>query len=304
MKRDMLFRLASPGRDDFVIWGYRFGSGAPAVAIIAGMRGSEIQQMAAAAHLVRELELREHRIAGGQEILVIPAANPFSFNVGRRFWSLDNTDVNRMFPGYAAGETTQRIARALMDVLTTYEYGINLTSINQRGQYVNHVRIHSTGYENVTDALKFGFRYLHLHEPNPQETGSLNYNWQIWNTKAYSLLGGQSFAVDTAQTDETVRAILRFLRQTQVLEEADGGGFQTEVVTDNQMHLVWTEHAGLWQAQRNLGDEVSEGEQLGVITDSLCGRELSTVVAPASGRVFYREVEPLVTQRTVSFVLC
>ena len=31
-------------------------------------------------------------------------------NIGKRFWSADNTDINRMFPGYNLGETTQRIA--------------------------------------------------------------------------------------------------------------------------------------------------------------------------------------------------
>lgn len=50
---------------------------------------------------------------GGKSILVIPAANAFSMNIHKRFWPVDNTDVNRMFPGYDKGETTQRIAAGI-----------------------------------------------------------------------------------------------------------------------------------------------------------------------------------------------
>lgn len=32
-----------------------------------------------------------------------------------RFWPSDGTDINRMFPGYDAGETTQKIADRLFN---------------------------------------------------------------------------------------------------------------------------------------------------------------------------------------------
>lgn len=44
-------------------------------------------------------------------ILIIPSINHYALNIGKRFWPLDNTDLNMMFPGYELGETTQRIAK-------------------------------------------------------------------------------------------------------------------------------------------------------------------------------------------------
>ena len=35
-------------------------------------------------------------------------------NVGKRFFPVDNTDINRMFPGYDKGETTQRLADGVL----------------------------------------------------------------------------------------------------------------------------------------------------------------------------------------------
>lgn len=47
-------------------------------------------------------------------------------NIHKRFWPVDNTNVNRMFPGYDKGETTQRVAADIFEAVSSYEYGIQL----------------------------------------------------------------------------------------------------------------------------------------------------------------------------------
>lgn len=47
-------------------------------------------------------------------------------NIHKRFWPVDNTDVNRMFSGYDKGETTQRIAADIFEAVSGYDYGIQL----------------------------------------------------------------------------------------------------------------------------------------------------------------------------------
>ncbi|WP_300791333.1 hypothetical protein [uncultured Bacteroides sp.] len=61
--------------------------------------------------------------------------------IEKRFWAMDNTDINRMFPGYNQGETTQRIAAALFEAIQGYTYGIRLASFYVPGDFVPHVRI-------------------------------------------------------------------------------------------------------------------------------------------------------------------
>lgn len=101
MKKEILFSMPSPFRDTFHIIGYRFGQGAKNLAIVGAMRGDEIQQQYICAQIVRQLARleRQGQLAGDQEILVIPSANPFSMNIEKRFWAMDGTDINRMFPG-------------------------------------------------------------------------------------------------------------------------------------------------------------------------------------------------------------
>lgn len=132
-------------------------------------------------------------------------------NVGRRFWAADNTDINRMFPGYDQGETTQRIAARIFSAIQGYRYGIHLTSLYLPGDLLPHVRIMETGYQHEEEALAFGLPYVLLRTPQPYDTTTLNYNWQIWDTQAFSLYTHETESVDLTAAQQAVDAILRFL---------------------------------------------------------------------------------------------
>lgn len=112
MKKKIIYEIKSLYRDDFRVTGYEFGKGKKSVCIVGSIRGNEIQQLYTCSQLVKRLKKMEEegKIKKGHKILVIPSVNPYSMNIKKRFWPTDNTDINRMFPGYELGETTQRIA--------------------------------------------------------------------------------------------------------------------------------------------------------------------------------------------------
>ena len=117
MKKEILYEIKGLYRDDLRITGFTFGSGEKSLCIVGSMRGNEVQQIFCCSQLVkkfRQLE-EEGRIAPGHQILIIPTCNPYSMNINKRFWPIDNTDINRMFPGYHLGETTQRIAEGVFE---------------------------------------------------------------------------------------------------------------------------------------------------------------------------------------------
>ena len=109
-----LYRLESPFREDMVVRGYQFGKGEKAACIVGPMRGNEIQQLYICSQLIQRLKELEANgcISTGKQILVIPSGNVYSMNVGRRFWGMEGTDINRMFPGNVHLDTAERIADA------------------------------------------------------------------------------------------------------------------------------------------------------------------------------------------------
>ena len=106
MREEVLFTLDTPYRQPLSVKGWRFGNPErKSLAVVGALRGNEIQQMYICSQLIRALETLEEegKLAPDCGVLVIPCANQFSMNVGRRFWAADNTDINRMFPGYDGG---------------------------------------------------------------------------------------------------------------------------------------------------------------------------------------------------------
>ena len=181
-------------RQKFKIKGFRFGGSEKACAMVAAVRGNEVQQMYVCALLVKKLCKLEEQgaIAPGNELLVVPCVNHFSMNVGSRFWAMDKTDINRMFPGYDQGETTQRIAAALFQAVQGYKYGIHFASFYLPGDFVPHVRIMNTGYQMASLSNLFGLPYADVVRvqdfyPRPPRGGRRHFE--------LSALAGQSISI-------------------------------------------------------------------------------------------------------------
>lgn len=305
MKKEIIFSMESPFRDTFRIQGFRFGSGAKSLAIVGSMRGDEVQQQYICSQMVRQLAILEEkgRLAEGHEILVVPSANPFSMNIEKRFWAMDNTDINRMFPGYNLGETTQRIAAAVFGALQGYAYGIQMASFYIPGDFIPHVRMIETGYEDTETAGLFGLPYICLRKPLPFDTTLLNYNWQIWGTKAYSIYGGQNNQVEGSSASDIVGTLLRFMQRTGLIHHPSflHPDYNSQIIHESELITVKAPAAGILYKMKTARDEVRKGEVLARILDPYEGTVTAELHSPADGIVFFAHNKPLALQNTHLF---
>lgn len=298
MTIEKIFTMASPFREQFDIYGFRFGRGEKSVAIVGSMRGDEMQQQFVCSQIVKKLKIMEAegRIADGHEILVIPSVNPFSMNIGNRFWPMDNTDINRMFPGYDLGETTQRIAGALFKAVSEYKIGIQLTSFYLPGDFIPHVRIYKTAVDYTERAHAFGLPYIYVKTPTPFDSTLLNYNWQIWDAEAYSIYSGTTDTIDHAHAKQSWQAVFRFLYKRGYVSGSIHSGMVSDVITDGQLMSIVTPSAGILYPMRGVGDDVRKGDLLSKILDPYNGSTLSEIHAPEDGTIFFAYNRPLVNQ--------
>ncbi len=303
MKKEILFTLPSPYRDDFRVYGYRFGSGKRSLAVVGAIRGDELQQQYSCATLVKLLSQMEQSgsLVPGYEILIIPSVNPSSMNIGKRFWSMDNTDINRMFPGYDKGETTQRIAAALFDSVKDYKYGIQLASYYIPGEFIPHVRMLKTGYQPEMEARYFGLPYVYVREVAPYDTTLLNYNWQIWETKAFSIYTGSTDKLSTGCIDDALEALQRFLINVGLLSSSIRPGYSSQVITDANIVTISTKRAGLMRKKKRAEDSVRKGDLLAEIIDPYDASILEEIYSPVNGVIFFNQERPLVLEGARAF---
>lgn len=282
-------------RDDFRITGYEFGEGEESVCIVGNSRGNEVQQIYCCSKLIkkfRQLEA-EDRIKKGQKILIIPSLNPYSMNIQKRFWPTDNTDINRMFPGYDLGETTQRIADGVFREISKYRFGIQFTSFYMPGDFVPHVRLMEEGYSKAELALQFGLPYVVVRKVRPYDTATLNYNWQVWDTQAFSLYTTTTEQISPNGAGQAVLAILNFLSAQGIVNYLGPSLISPKVVFDTDLIPVRTSESGIFEPLVKAGDRVDMGQPLANILHPYESELIETLYAPADGKIFFIHNEPL-----------
>lgn len=335
MRTELIYESRSFYRDSFRIQGYAFGTGRKAVCVVGSMRGNEYQQLYMASQLIRELKRTESedRLTPGCEILVVPSANPSSMNIAKRFWPIDNTDINRMFPGYMEGETTQRIAGGIFARAQQYEYGIQFASSYMTGLYAPHISIMKTSLEYAELAAHFGMPYVILRNTRPYDTTTLNYNWQIWDTKAFSLYTTQTERIDRESALRGVQAVFAFLASLGLVQSVEklpcgsadaaqaeaacrtasqengntdcifaAGGADSvlppRIIDDSHILSVRTPAAGLFEPAVSAGQAVRRGMLLARVLNPVDGGTLAHLYASADGIVFFLCGGPMIYEHT------
>lgn len=310
MVKELIYKIPSIYRDDFCINGYKFGSGEKSLCIVGSTRGNEYQQIYTCSRLVYRLKELEAcgRLNPRKEVLIIPSLNPSSMNIEKRFWPTDNTDINRMFPGYSLGETTQRIAAGVFEKISAYANGIQFTSFYMPGKFCPHVRMMKSGYENVEKARQFGLPYIVLKVPKPYDTTTLNYNWQLWETDAFSIYGRSTDELDEESAEEIINSIIRFMTangiaadEDKIFNEAAAGltkESESRVFMDRELLSVRPKCSGIYKSIVNVQDKVVKGQILAYVIDSCEGGILEELKAPTGGTIFFAHSKPLVYANT------
>lgn len=306
MKKKIIYEIKGLYRDNFRVTGYEFGKGEKSVCIVGTMRGNEVQQLYCCSQLVKKFKQleAEGRIAPGHRILIIPSCNPYSLNIQKRFWPIDNTDINRMFPGYNLGETTQRIADGVFREIMDYQYGIQFTSFYMPGEFMPHVRMMDEGYSRVETALKFELPYVVVRRVRPYDTATLNYNWQVWNTQAFSFYTTATTSIDRNSAGQSVLSVMKFLSALGIVKYQSGGSKKESIVIqDTEMVSVQTAKSGIFEPFVKVGDDVQEGTPLANIVHPYDGEILETLYAPVDSKVFFMHTDPLTYANTSVFKL-
>lgn len=309
MIKESIYSFTSGYRGEFEVNAYRFGKGKKSVCIVGAMRGNEIQQLYICSKLVKALgELEKQcRISFDHEITVVPCVNPFSMNVGKRFWSEDDRDINRDFPGNSAGEPTQRIAAELLDKISGYQYGIQFASFYIGGDFVPHVRIMGD-LESIPESVDlaasvFGLPYVVLRKPLSFEKTTLNYNWQLRGTQAFSLYTNETERIDEKSASLAVSAVLRFMSEMGmgIIKHPCHRGYISTIFEEDGLVAVKSGTGGIFRKIKEPGDNVAQGELMAEILHPYENTVLEEIKAPCNGVVFFAHNTPLAAESLVIY---
>ena len=268
---------------------------------MTGIHGDELEGQYVAFLLNQELQRHPEYLRGTVDIY--PAMNPLGINTIQRGVPLFDLDINRMFPGYMQGGTTQCIVGALFDAVKGYRYGIHFASFYLPGDFVPHVRIMDIGYQTSSLGNPFGLPYVVMRTPKPIDTTTLNYNWQDEMTAAFSVYTNQNSQIDEASARQAVAAVLRFLKRMGLIRYESHSGYISHVLYEKDLSDVHTNRAGIFRGKVHAGDDVRYGNEMAEIIDPYDGSVRETILAPTDGIVFFAHTEALISEKDIAYRL-
>ncbi|SFR76549.1 M14 family metallopeptidase [Anaeromicropila populeti] len=305
MIKEVIYSLKAPYREDLTIYGYTFGRGEKSACIVGPTRGNEIQQLYVCSQLIKTLTILERTgaILSKNEIMVIPSINHFSMNIEKRFWAMDNSDINKKFPGKIDGETTERIAAGIFEKVKGYSYGIQFASFHTPGDFIPHVRLMDTGVQNTSLANLFGLPFVMLRKPEAFDYGTLNYNWQMSGANAFSVYTSATDTIDEVSANQAVSSVLRFLTRMGIIKYNCHSGYISSTIDEDTLLPIRADVSGIYRRLKNPGDEVRFGEVIAEVIDPMEGETISQILSPSDGIIFFTHTKPLVIQNGMIYQL-
>ena len=290
MKRDLLL-MTAPVRDSFDIPCHEIGpkSAHPAAAFVAGLHGDELNGifiLSRLADFLNGVEAGKHPgLKLLKKVLIIPAVNVLGVNLRCRTWPFDRSDMNRMFPGNVSGETTQRIALAVLNATKHAEYRVDLHTAGTDFEELPQVRLYSPTPEQRESARFFGLPAIMERSISPVFTTTLMHAWQVWPGQSFLLRVGQGGTVQLGHCQQVFRGLVSFLGRVGILEGVSLAEEDEEICHFQQggSKRLYAGKAGTFVSDSHVGRWVSKGKELGYIYDSFSGNVIEKVEAPASG---------------------
>jgi predicted deacylase len=305
MTRRVLLHMTAPLGEDFDISYHDVGEdlGLPRIALVAGLHGNELNGVFVLSRLAAFLqEVAKGQQAGlqlRQRVIIIPAVNILGLNTLKRHWPFDNTDINRMFPGYDAGETTQRIAHAVLEAISPAYYRIDLHSAPLDLEELPQVHLYDPTDEERDMARLFGLPAVIERPTDTICTVTIGHAWKSYGGANFVLRSGYAGNLQLPHCARLFHTLVVFLQRTGIVE-----GKPASDETEEDVHYfgvgqtarIVAGTAGLFISHLEVGRWLQAGDLIGHVFDGFDGQLRAEVSTPAPGLLSGIRHQPLLIE--------
>ena len=284
------------------------------IGVTSGIHGDELNGIyicALLSEFFTALSQTSAKTALRAKIKIVSSVNPPGINNSVRFWPFDETDINRMFPGYDRGETSQRVAGAVFNELSDLTHLVDIHSSNMFVRESPQVRLYHHDKKTLTLARAFGLPVIWLREVTALETVHLSQTMSQAGKKTFVIQAGHALEIDKELCQNVARGILRWISAlggldrtaiTKFAPSTKSKNTQQRVCIAGKKNVVFlsAKTSGLFVAHDSIQflkhKMVKKGELIGRIVDPVSGQTREQVNSPVSGLLFTIRVHPIVYQ--------
>jgi len=266
--------------------------------LTAGVHGDEFPSIFALQRLREQLD--PSQVSG--TVILVHLANLAGFH-GRRIAlnPRDEKNLNREFPGDAAGTATEQLADFFTtEIIAVTDYLIDLHSGSAYQTLLPHAYspvLHDAALDARTLAFAraTGLEHIVLYDERPNDpANSISYpnTAQTRGKPALTLEIGHLGQRDEASITRVIEACRRALLHLGLVPGAAPPASNPQLY--HRLAYAQSPVTGLFHPESQVGAEVQQGQRLGVVTDYF-GEPLADIQAPATGTLLMLLETPAVT---------
>ena len=261
----------------------------PCLMVTACLHGDEI----CGAEIVRRLMTAPalKRLRG--TLVAIPVLNMPSFLARSRYLP-DRRDLNRLFPGAAAGSLGARLAKVITsELLPAADAVIDLHSAAVNRGNLPQVRVTSRDPASMTLAKAFNPPAILV---SPSRDGSFRETCRTAEVPIILFESGEALRLDSSTIRFGLQGILSVMRHLEMLPKRKRGETKkTPTVICRKSSWERAPSGGLFTSLVALGQAVADGDTLGFVADPFSDREVP-LIASMGGIVIGRSNHGLVDE--------
>lgn len=247
----------------------------PALCLTAAVHGDELNGIEVVRRVLDELDVE----ALNGAVIGVPIVNIQGFYRGTRYLP-DRRDLNRHFPGNETGSAATRIAHAFFtEVVQHCSALVDLHTGSLNRTNLPQVRADLRNPAAARIARSLGATVV-LHSKGAR--GSLRRAATSAGIPAVTFEMGEPMRVQPEQIEHGAKAVETLLYSLGMTRQRRYWGDPERVYYSSKW--VRVDHGGILFSDVALGERVTEGELLGVVTDPLTNQQYR-VYAPISGRI-------------------
>lgn len=262
---------------------YTYGIKGPKILVTAGMHGDEVTSIGALWYLEKKIERETFK----GEVSIIPCVNPSAVKASSRLIPIENSDVNRSFPGRHDGSLAERIADTLVKLMNEYDV---LIDVHTAGWCTPFIIVDNTPDKELHNRIIQWVKTTKViivgeMGDSEAELQGLDKSWSAWvlskekSACTFELPGFHKLEHEFAETG--AEDLFTLIKNTEIVMKTENESILTSDILPTRVE-TYSNTAGIFESIKKPGDLINTGELIGWIK-SLKGETSSEVLAKNKG---------------------
>lgn len=267
----------------------------PRISIVTGIHGDEMEGQFVCYEVARLVSEHPEYLRG--TIDIYPAANPMGLDMATRFVPKIDMDMNRMFPGNAAGTSAERIAAALVEDIVGSDVCIDVHSSDNYVREIPQVRLSEEFGDKLLPLAKLmNVDMIWLNASTSVHESTLAHTMNMLGVPTMVVEMGLGMRINQSYGEQVVIGIFNLMHELGVWT---GPVYSTQmpvISTDGEVVFIRAEHQGVFIPRIAHNHYVKRGDMIGQIVNVLEGTVVDDIIAERDGLVFTLREFPFVNK--------